>query len=117
MTVAIFDVGSPAYQATASVGTTATLVWSGTAASLAAISPAVTLRDITVINTGANPIFVGGTSVTYATGMYVAPGAQLTVQGWSVTSNTVLHDVYAIVYGLGLTSSCAAGLATLASVV
>ena len=67
--------GSPAYQATASVGTTATLVWSGTAASLAAISPAVTLRDITVINTGANPIYVGGTSVSNTTGMYVAPGA------------------------------------------
>jgi hypothetical protein len=117
MTVAIFDVGSPGYQATATVGGTAVLVWTGTFTALAAISPAVTVRDVTVINTGANQCWVGGTSVSVSTGLWLAPGAQVTVQGWSATSNTTLHDVYAISVSGALATSTAAGLATLASVV
>lgn len=114
--MAIFDAGSPAYQTTASVGTTATLIWSGTFTALAGISPAVSLRDITIVNTGSNPIYVGGSSVTTAA-LYVPAGGQVTIQGWTATSNTTTRDIYAIVLGVGLTSSTQAGLATLASVV
>ena len=116
MTVAIFDVGSPAYQTQSYVGGTAVLVWSGTVTALAGISPAVTVRDLTILNTGANVIYVGGSSVTTA-GLYLPPGAQVTVQGWAGTSNTTTRDVYAIAVSSSVTSSTAAGLATLASVV
>lgn len=114
--MAIFDAGSPAYQTTASIGGTAVLVWSGTFTALAGISPAVTVRDITVVNTGANNLWVGGSSVS-TVGMFLPPGGQLTVQGWSATSNTTTRDVYAVAASGAATSSTAAGLATLASVV
>lgn len=117
MTVALFDVGSPAYQTTALVGGTAVLVWSGTFTALAGISPAVTLRDVSVINTGANVLWVGASAVTTVTGMYLPPGAQMTIQGWAGTSNTTTRDIYAIATSGAATSSTAAGLASLASVV
>jgi hypothetical protein len=112
----IFDVGSPAYQTQTYVGGTAVIVWSGTFTALAGISPAVTVRDLTILNTGANAMYVGGSAVTVLTGCYVPPGAQLTVQGWAGTSNTTTRDVYAIASGAA-PASAAAGLATLASVV
>jgi len=114
--MAIFDAGSPAYQTAALIGGTAVLVWSGTYTSLAGISPAVTLRDITIVNTGANVLWVGGSSVTSAA-LPLPAGAQVTVQGWTATSNTTTNDVYAIAASGAATSSTAAGLATLASVV
>jgi hypothetical protein len=115
--MAIFDAGSPAYQTQVGpIGGTALLIWSGTATALAGISPAVTLRDITVLNTGANPMWVGATAVTTVTGMYIPPGGQMTIQGWAGTSNTTTRDIYAIASG-ALPASSAAGLATLASVV
>jgi hypothetical protein len=116
MTVAIFDVGSPAYQTTALIGGTAVLIWSGTFTALAGISPAVTLRDVSIINTGANVLYIGGSSVTTAA-LYLPPGAQVTVQGWAGTSNTTTRDIYAIATSGAAASSTAAGLATLASVV
>ena len=114
--MAIFDSGSPAYQATALVGGTAVLIWSGTVTALNSISPAVTLRDITIVNTGANTLYIGGSSVTSAA-MPLAAGAQLTVQGWSATSGKTTNDVYAIAVSGATSSSTIAGLATLASVV
>lgn len=113
--MAIFDVGSPAYQTTALIGGTAVLIWSGTATALNAISPAVTLRDITIVNTGANVCWVGGSSTTSAA-LPLVPGAQVTVQGWTATSGKTTNDVYAIASGAAPTSTVA-GLATLASVV
>lgn len=114
--MAIFDVGSPAYQTTSLIGGTAVLVWSGTFTSLAGISPAVTLRDITVINTGTNVLWVGGSSVTSAA-LALPAGGQVTVQGWTATSNTTTNDIYAIAASGAAPSSTVAGLATLASVV
>lgn len=114
--MAIFDAGSPAYQTTATVGGTAVRIWSGTFTALAGISPAVTLRDITILNTGANTLWVGGSSVTTAA-LPLLPGQQVTVQGWSATSNTTTNDIFAIAASGAAASSTAAGLATLASVV
>lgn len=112
--MAIFSVGSPAYQA-ASGSTTAVKIWSGTASALAALSPAVTLRDFTVVNTGTVTIYVGGSSVAgAATGAPVPAGAQLTIQGWTATSNTSTNDVWAISAAGNWTTE--SSLATLASV-
>lgn len=114
--MAIFDAGSPAYQTTATVGGTAVRIWSGTFTALAGISPAVTLRDITILNTGANTLFIGGSSVA-TTGLALPAGAQVTIQGWTATSNTTTNDIFAIAVSGAAASSTAAGLATLASVV
>jgi hypothetical protein len=114
--MAIFDVGSPAYQTQTYVGGTAVIVWTGTVTALAGISPAVTLRDVTILNTGANAMYCGGSTVTVATGFYVPPGGQVTCQGWAGTSNTTTRDIYAIASGAA-PASAASGLATLASVV
>jgi hypothetical protein len=118
--VAIFDAGSPAYQSTVGGTSTAVKIWSGTASALASISPAVTLRDLTVLNNGTISIYigVGTTAAQLAGGVLVNPGGQVTMQGWVGTSNTTTNDLW----GVGSTSvagsfSTAAGLATLASVV
>jgi hypothetical protein len=113
--VALFDVGSPAYQAR-TVGGTAVLIWSGTATALAAVSPASTCRDISIMNTGTATCYVGGSSVTTAA-LPLLPGQQVTVQGWAATSNTTTQDIYGITTGGGTITTTAAGLATVASVV
>jgi hypothetical protein len=111
----IFDVGSPAYQ-TYTIAQTASLVWSGTFAPLGSISPAVTLRDITIVNQGTASVAVGGSTVTVNTGMLIPAGGQLTVQGWQATSNKTTWDIYGIC-AAGTAVTVTSGLATLASVV
>lgn len=111
--MALFDAGSPAYQ-TSSPGTAATLVWSGTVTALANISPAVALRDLSIINVGTITCFVGGSSVTTAA-LPLLAGQQVTIQGWLGTSNTTTRDVYAITSSG--TAQLQAGLASVASVV
>lgn len=119
--IAIFDAGSPAYQSAVGGTATAVKIWSGTVSALASISPAVTLRDLTVLNNGTISIYIGvGTTAAQLTsgGVLVNPGGQVTIQGWVGTSNTTTNDLW----GVGSTSvagsfSTAAGLATLASVV
>jgi hypothetical protein len=113
--VPIFDVGSPAYQ-TYPIAQTASLVWSGTFAPLGSISPAVTLRDITIINQGTASVVLGSGSVTATTGLPLPAGAQLTIQGWTATSNNKNNDIYGICSN-GTAVTTVAGLATLASVV
>jgi hypothetical protein len=112
--VGLSDNGSPAYQ-TASVGGTAVRVWSGTFTALAGISPAVTVRDITIINTGSYTCYVGGSSVTNV-GLPLPPGAQLTVQGWSALSGTTTNDIFAVTASGATATSTVAGLATNAAV-
>jgi hypothetical protein len=100
--VAIFA-GSPGFQGPTAVSTSAQLVWTGNSTALAALSPAVTLHDITIHNNGPSPVFIGQTAVTAVTGAQVAVGETVTYNGWSVTSGTTTRDVYAI---------CASGSAT-----
>lgn len=114
--MAIFDAGSAAYQGPTSVGGTAVLIWSGTATALAAVTPAVTLRDITVQNVGSFTCYVGGSSVTTAA-MPVPAGAQLTIQGWTATSNKTTNDVFAITTSGATATSVIASLASNAWVV
>jgi hypothetical protein len=112
--VAIFDSGSDAFQ-TSTPGTAATLVFGGSTATLAGLSPAVTLRDVTIINTGATTCFVGSSSVTAAAGLPLKAGQQVTIQGWTTTTGTTTNDIYAITSSG--TTTCNAGLATVAAVV
>lgn len=120
--MAIFDAGSPAFQQTTG-STTAVKIWSGTAGALASISPAVTVRDLVILNTGTVTVVVGGSNVATqsaatqnsASAMLLPAGAQMTIQGWSTTTDTVTNDVWGI--AASGTFNISAGLATVASVV
>jgi hypothetical protein len=119
----IFDAGSPAYQGPTSVGSsTPVKIWSGTVSALAAVSPAVTLHDITIVNTGVGVLWLCSGSATAvssagSTGLAVPAGAQLTIIGWTTTSGTSTNDIWGIGQTNSGTVTAIAGLATLASVV
>lgn len=117
----IFDVGSPAFQGPTTVGTaTSVKVWSGTVAALAAVSPAVTVRDITIVNQGTTSVYiVQGTIAPSATpnGLVLVAGGQLTIQGWTATTGTSTNDISAICLTGGGSSTVSAGLASNAWVV
>lgn len=109
--MAIFADG-PAYQ-TNTVTTAAHVVFSANATALAALSPAVALHDVTIINTGTVTIYLGQpTNVTAATGIPLAPGQQITINGYTATSGTTTNDIWGIT-SAGTTTT-EAGLATLA---
>jgi len=91
--VAIYANG-PAYQST-SVTNSATLVFGGSITTLAAITPAVTLKNVTLFNSGTTTAFIGGSSTTSAA-LPLAPGQQVLIEGYSTTSGTTTHDLYAI---------------------
>jgi hypothetical protein len=119
----IFDVGSPAYQGPTSVGsTTPVKIWSGTVSALASISPAVTVRDLTIMNTGVGVLWVcsgsaAPVSSAGSTGVAVPAGGQLTLQGWTAVTNTTTNDVWGIGQTNSGTVTAVAGLGTLISVV
>ena len=103
--MAIFDVGSLAFQGPTSVTTSPTSIFSLSPGGTALTSP----RDVTVLNQGTvNTIYVGGTGVTQYTGIPVGPGSQLTLQGTAVALSACTSTS---------TSNVIAGLATVASVV
>ena len=98
--MAIFGAGSPAYQGT-TVTSSATQVFSVTGLT----SP----REVTVLNQGPSQVWVGAGTVTTNSGVLLAVGAQLTVEGmgaqnlWAITASS--------------TSTVVAGLATVDAVV
>jgi hypothetical protein len=103
--VAIFDVGSLAFQGPTSVTTSPTSIFTLSPGVTALTSP----RDVTVINQGTvNTIYVGGTAVTQYSGIPVGPGSQLTLQGTAVSLSACTSTS---------TSNAIAGLASVASVV
>jgi hypothetical protein len=103
--VAIFDVGSLAYQTTTCVSGSTSTIFNLSPGGTALTSP----RDVTVINQGTvNTVYVGGTIGTQYTGIPVGPGAQLTLQGTAVTLVGITSTG---------TSVVVAGLASVASVV
>lgn len=102
--MAIFDVGSLAFQTT-SVTTGVSTIFSLSPGGTALTSP----RDVTIINQGTvNTVYVGGTAVTQYSGVPVGPGSQLTLQGTALTLSATTSTG---------TSQVVAGLATVASVV
>ena len=102
--MAIFDVGSLAFQTT-SVTTGVSTIFNLSPGGTALTSP----RDVTIINQGTvNTVYVGGTAVTQYSGVPVGPGSQLTLQGTALTLSATTSTG---------TSQVIAGLATVASVV
>jgi hypothetical protein len=95
--MALFGPGS----ATTVIATAATIVYTTTSGGVQ-VNP-------TVINTGGNTFAVGTSSVTYATGLLVAPGDQVTLTGTEI-------NIYAIC-NTSKSSSALSGLATVDSVV
>lgn len=103
--MAIFANGA-ATQATASVGTSATLVFDADASGITA---GITIGDITVINTGSVTMFVGQSGVTATTGLRVPPGASWSSNGLGALQSSTNYDVYAITSS-GTTSALAGPL-------
>jgi len=92
--VAIFGTGI-ALQ-TNTVTSSAHLVWTANSTALAALSPAITVHDVTIINTGSVTVYLGTSSVTAATGLALPSGAQLTYNGYVATTGTTTNDIYGI---------------------
>lgn len=80
-----------------------TIAGGGTSSVFVAGSVSAGSRDVTVINQGPNTVYVGQSAVTTATGLPVAAGNQVTLQGPVIT-------VYAVAASGGAT--VAAGLAS-----
>ncbi len=114
--MALFATGV-ASQTAAVSGTVPVTVWGPSSAALAALSPAVTLKDVTLVNAGANTCFLGTSTVTLGpnTGFPLVAGAQLTIQGSSFTSGSTTGTIFAVC-GAGTATTVLADLATLASV-
>jgi hypothetical protein len=119
--VAIFATG---VQQASSVNTSASLIFdtdntsTTTYGPLGSVTVGDVLKDVTIINTGTATVYVGsGASVTATTGLAIPPGAQLTLQGYNVTSaaSTTTGDISAITSSG--TTYVTVGLASVLSVV
>jgi hypothetical protein len=107
--MAIFANGA-ATQATASVLSTATLVFDSDASG---ITSGITIGDVTVMNTGANTMFIGQSSVTATTGLRVPAGAQVTINGFGAKQSSTNFDIYAIAATSSTLTSALCGPASL----
>ena len=100
--------------------TTAALVWDpssnntttfGPRGNVPVLTPPQTLRDVTVINQGPGVLFLGGSTVTTATGLPVPVGAQVTIRGYVGTAGSTAAT--GRIYGISAsTSNVEAGLQT-----
>jgi hypothetical protein len=106
--VAIFANG-PGNPQTTAVTTSATLVFDTDATS---IPTGATLPDLTIVNLGANTAYLGGSTVTTATGLPIPSGGQVTIRGYSGLQSSTTGDTYAICASNKLTTLLC-GLATL----
>lgn len=112
-------------QVNSSIGTTSALVWnpentsSTTFGPLGSVPSNAVLKDVTILNVGTVPVYVGSGSLSAggsATPLQIPVGGQVTVQGYSVTSPSgAAGQIWGnVTTGTG---STLAGLATVASVV
>lgn len=100
--------------------TSAALVWDpsnsstttfGPRGAVPVLTPAQTLHDVTVINQGPGILYLGGSTVTTATGLPVPVGAQVTIRGYVGTAGS--SAAAGRVYGISAsTSNVEAGLET-----
>lgn len=121
--MALFESGI--VQVNTSVGTIASLIWNPentsttTFGAFGSVPSTAVLKDVTILNTGANAIYVGSGSASAAagTGLQVPAGGQVTIQGYSVSNPTgSAGQIWAQTSVVGQTSSTVAGLASVASV-
>jgi hypothetical protein len=121
--VPIFE--SAIQQANSSIGTASSLVWnpenqsSTTFGPLGSVPSTAVLKDVTIINTGTVPVYLGSGSLAAGgtvTPLQIPVGGQVTVQGYSVSnpSGTTGQIWGNVTSGTG---STLAGLASVASVV
>lgn len=115
--MAIFAASPPAYQTTASVGSSATQIYNTTSVTTGghtySFPTGVTLSELTIVNTGSVTCFVGTSAVTAATGTPLRSGEQLTIRGSNhvqAESGATSWNLYAITSSG--TTSVEAGLAT-----
>jgi hypothetical protein len=122
--VAIFENGI--VQVNSSVGTISSLIWqpsntsTTTYGAFGSVTVGAVLKDVTIVNTGSNVIYVGSGSASAAatTGLQIPAGAQLTIQGYNVTASAgTTGNIWAQTATVGQTSSTVTGLASVASVV
>ena len=108
------------------MGTLSALIWqpsnqsTTTFGPLGSITTGDVLKDVTIMNTGTGTVYAaGGTTAAGAApiGIPIAPGGQMTLQGYVQTAGTA---TFGNIYGIcatGNSSSTTAGLASVASVV
>ena len=84
---------SSAVQATASVTSSATLIFDSDASG---IPTGVTIGDVTVVNTGTVTMFIGQSGVTSSTGLRVPAGAQVTINNFGALQSSTNFDIYGI---------------------
>jgi hypothetical protein len=120
--VALFESG---IVQVSSPGTVSSICWnpSNTSAttfgSLGSVPASAVLKDVTVINQGTVPVYVGMGSAAATTsqiGAQIPAGGQLTIQGYSGTVGTA-GTIWANTGVVGQTGLVAAGMASVASVV
>lgn len=114
-------------QVNSSVGSISSLIWqpgntsTTTYGPLGSITVGDTLKDLTIINSGAGTIYASNGSITASAtpaGFPIPPGGQMTVQGYFlVAANSAVGNVWAVAATGGLNSSTQVGLASVASVV
>lgn len=122
--MALFE--SAIQQVNSAVGTVASLIWDTDNTSATAFGPlgSITagnvLKDVTIINQGSVPVYVGMGSAAAAatTGVQIPAGGQLTLQGYNVTStaSSATGDIWGQTAVVGTTGATVVGLATVASV-
>lgn len=117
----IFATAYPAYQVTSVPANAATKIYDTTSYTPAGGSALnfetpQTLHDLTLVNDGPATIYIGGSSVTTATGLPVAPGVQVTLQGWTATAGSG-GVLWAITASGSAATTVEVGLASVASVV
>jgi hypothetical protein len=118
--VPIFESGIQ--QVTSSIGTVSVLIWdtdnvsTTTYGPLGSITAGDVLKDLVIVNTGANPMYVGFGSISVAStnGVQVVAGGTLYLYGYNVTSvaSNATGDVWAQVSVVNAPTSCIVGLAT-----
>ena len=86
--------------------------------SLGSVPSGAVLRDVTLMNTGTNPLYLqsGSVSAAVATGLLFPAGAQLTIQGYLGTG-AAAGTIWANTSVVGTSGAVTAGLASVASVV
>jgi hypothetical protein len=116
---------SPVQQVNSSVGTVASLIWdpsntsSTTFGPLGSIASGNVLKDVTIINSGSGTLYVGSGSIsaTSSNGLAIAPGAQLTIQGYSAVGGSTAGRIWGQTSAVGVSTSSITGLTSVDSVI
>jgi hypothetical protein len=117
-----YPFGTGIQQVTSSVGTVSVLIFdtdntsTTTYGALGSITAGDVLKDLVIVNTGSNTMYVGFGSISVAStnGAQVVAGGTMYLYGYNVTSTaaSATGDVWAQTGVVNQTTSCIVGLAT-----